>query len=183
MKIQVKFNVKEVCNNLLEDKLKELGYSFKLGAFGEVEITQALNDKEKKEVMALLNSYGMNVVNDQQTIIVQRVKAIIEDLILHEPTAMKLNISEFLKEKLPYSYTHLSRIFSENMHISIEKFVILKKIEYVKELLIEQNLSLTEIAHQLNYSSVAHLSKQFKNTTGFSPSHFIKLKKRIENNA
>ncbi len=183
MKIQVKFNVTEICNNLLEEKLKVLGYPFKLGTYGEVEITQSLSDKEKQEMMAILNSSGMSVVNDQQTIVIQKVKAIIEDLIKHEPTAVKLNISEFLKEKLPYSYTYLSRIFSESMHISIEKFVILKKIDYVKELLIEHNLSLTEIAHQLNYSSVAHLSKQFKNTTGFSPSTFIKLKKQIKNNA
>lgn len=183
MKVQVRFNVEKVCNNLLKEKLKILGYTFKLGTFGEVEITQSLSKKQREELMDLLNSSGMRVVNDQQTILVQKVKAIIEEVVRHEPTAMKLNISQILKSKLPYSYTYLSRIFSETMHISLEKFVILKKIDYVKELLTEQNLSLTEIAHQLNYSSVAHLSKQFKNTTGFSPSTFVRLKKQIKNNA
>ena len=92
----------------------------------------------------------------------------------------KMNLSQYLEDKLPYSYIHLSKVFSEDTYMTIEKFTILKKIEYVKEMLSENRLSLSEIAYRLNYSSVSHLSNQFKKTTGLTPSYFLNLKKQVK---
>lgn len=180
MKIQVKFDFLTICNNLLATKLDHLGIKYNLIPPGDIEITQKLNKQEEAALFEALNSSGIEVVNDQQLILVQRIKDILSEIIRLDTYSERTKVSAYLEDKLPHSYNYLSRIFSEIAHMSIEKFMILKKIDYVKELLIQDNLSLTEIAYKLNYSSVSHLSRQFKKTTGFSPSKFIELKKRLK---
>ncbi|WP_179343993.1 helix-turn-helix domain-containing protein [Winogradskyella ursingii] len=182
MRLHVKFDIEKICKDLLSHKLDELGVNYNLSSFGEVEIMQTLNEKEKKQLQHILNNSGMKIVNDQNMIIVEKIKALITELIRQDATSAKIVVSDYIEGKLPYSYNYLSRVFSEVTYMSLEKYVILQKIDYVKELLMEQNLSLTQIAYKLNYSSVAHLSKQFKKHTGFSPSSFKELKKKLKNN-
>ncbi|WAC03147.1 AraC family transcriptional regulator [Lacinutrix neustonica] len=179
MKIQVKFDVQLICKNLLIEKLDQLGVVYRLNPPGGIEILQNLDKEQKVVLFHELNTSGIEVIGDQQLIRVQKVKEIISNLVRLDTFDESMKVSAHIEEKLPYTYSYLSRIFSETAHISIEKFLILKKIDFVKELLTEQNLSLTEIAYKLNYSSVSHLSKQFKNTTGFSPSYFLNLKKQL----
>ena len=112
-------------------------------------------------------------------IVVEKTKDLIVKLIRTTDGDNRMNISDYLEQHLPYSYTYLSRIFTEYTHMGIEKFFILKKIEFVKELLTTSNLTLTEISYKSGYKSVAHLSKQFKNTTGFSPTRFRTLKQKM----
>ncbi|MHA7056981.1 helix-turn-helix domain-containing protein [Aquimarina sp. M1] len=179
MKIQVKFDTLEICNNALKDKLDSLKLKYRLNTFGEVEILESLSQEERENLFEVLNTGGVETVSNHQMILVDKIKKLIVDLIESETSKEKVNFSEYLEQKLPYSYAYLSRIFSDLTHITLEKFIILKKIDYVKELLIEKNLSLSEIAYKLNYSSVAHLSNQFKKTTGFSPSSFVDLKHQL----
>ena len=182
MKVQVKFNFETICNNLIASKLDVLEIAYHLNPPGEIEILQKLTKEQTSQLLKELNSSGIEVVNDQQLILVQRIKELLNIIVRLDGSESRIKISSYLEEKLPYSYSYLSRVFSEVEHMVIEKFLILKKIDYAKELLTEDQLSLTEIAFKLNYSSVAHLSKQFKKTTGFSPSNFINLKRKIKSN-
>ena len=114
-------------------------------------------------------------IEDSKKIMVQKIKDVIRDMILNKENDVIVKTSVFLSEKLNHNYSYLSNLFSEVTYTSIENYVILQKIEYTKTLLVKQDLSLTEIAYKLNYSSVAHLSKQFKNTTGITPSAFQRI--------
>ncbi len=183
MKVQVKFNFETICNNLIASKLDVLEIAYKLNPPGEIEILQKLTREQSSKLFKNLNTSGLEVVNDQQLVLAQRVKELLNTVVLSADPNQRIKISSYLEEKLPYSYSYLSRVFSEVEHMVIEKFLILKKIDYAKELLVKDQLSLTEIAYKLNYSSVAHLSKQFKKTTGFSPSKFINLKRKIKSNS
>ena len=180
MKIQVKFNFEEVCNNLLLKKLNSLHIKYRMNSMGEIEILQPLSLVERQNLFNELNSDGVNVVDDPNLKMIYKVKSIIEELIKGEVVQQSHNLSYYLEQEIPYSYTYISKNFSEVTHMSIEQFFILKKIDYVKELLSEKKLSLSEIAFKLNYSSVSHLSNQFKKTTGFNPSQFLDLKKQLE---
>ena len=179
MKIQVKFDFETICKNMLSDKMNDLDIKYQLNTHGEIEILQSLNQEQRDLLFTTLNSSGIEVVNNQQTIVAQKVKNIIAKMVREEQLDEQFKVSTYIEGQLPYSYSYLSRIFSETTHMSLEQFVILKKIDYVKELLMEDRLSLTEIAFKLHYSSVAHLSKQFKKTTGFNPSYFVRLKKQL----
>lgn len=180
MKIHVKFDFQYICKNLLSDKLNRLNVAYKIHSTGEIEILQKLNIEEKELLFKELNSSGIEVINSQQMMIVQQIKIVITDIVRRESHGDKVKISEEITNKLPYTYSYLAKIFSDITHITIEKFLILKKIDYVKDLLIEDDLSISEIAYKLNYSSVSHLSKQFKKTTGFNPSYFVNLKKQLK---
>ncbi|WP_179022499.1 AraC family transcriptional regulator [Winogradskyella forsetii] len=179
MKIQVKFDFLSICNNLLSEKLVRLGIKYKLNSSSEIEILERLSPEDKMLLYKELNSSGIHVIDNHQSILVQRVKNILMEIIKLDNYNDDFKVSAYIEDRLPHSYSYLSRVFSEATFMSIEKFLILKKIDYVKDLLIEDGLSLTEIAYKLNYSSVSHLSRQFKKTTGFSPSYFVNLKKQI----
>ncbi|WP_047545522.1 helix-turn-helix domain-containing protein [Psychroserpens sp. Hel_I_66] len=179
MRIQVKFDVPKICNSLLIKTLSDLNIKYKLHTIGEIEILQRLNDSQKKSIFEALNSNHIQVISDQQLVIVQQVKEILTEIVRIENFEDDFKVSSYIENRLPYTYSYLAKMFSEHANISIEKFLILKKIDFVKELLLEGNLSLTEISYKLNYSSVSHLSKQFKKTTGFSPSGFMDLKTKL----
>jgi AraC-like DNA-binding protein len=123
-----------------------------------------------------LRKSGLELMDDKKAVLIEKIKNVIIELVHHSDELPKVNFSDYLSEKLHYDYTYLSNLFSEVQGITIEKFSIAHKIERVKELIIYNELSITEIAWKLNYSSVAHLSNQFKKVTGLSPSHFKKLK-------
>lgn len=175
MKIFVKFDFNTICNRILEDKLNELGLKFKIIGFGEIEFLEKLTEEKKEKLTVLLKYYGIEVVESQKTILVQKIKDTIVEMVFDSDESLNIKTSVYLAEKLGHSYGYLSNLFSELTYTSIENFIILQKIEYAKQLILTTDLSLTEIAFNLNYSSVAHLSTQFKNTTGITPSAFQRI--------
>lgn len=181
MIINLKFDFNILSKKVLCKQLDIMGISYTIQGLGEVEIKKMPNNITLKTIEKKLASYGIEIISDQQMALVQRIKDAITVLINDEDNYKKYNISTYLSEQLGYSYAYLSNIFSETTFTSVENFVILKKIDIVKSSIIENKLTLTEIAFKLNYSSVAHLSAQFKKTTGLTPSTFQKiLKKRKE---
>jgi AraC-like DNA-binding protein len=148
---------------------------YKILGFGEVELLKKLSPEESLALNVSLNDFGIEIVESQKGILVQKIKDAIINMVFNEDTDLKVKSSVYLSEKLGHSYGYLSNLFSEITYSSIENFIIIQKIEYSKQLLLNTELNLTEIAFKLNYSSVAHLSTQFKNTTGITPSAFQRI--------
>lgn len=177
MKAFLKFDFNVVTKKLLEEKLEELGVKFNIVGFGEVEFLETLKPEKMDEIILLLNSYGIEVIENQKSILVQKIKDLITEMVVQENNP-NIKSSVYLAEKLNHSYGYLSNLFSEVTYTSIENYIILQKIELAKQLIVNDKLSLTEIAYKLNYSSVAHLSTQFKNTTGITPTAFQRIIER-----
>lgn len=179
MKAFLKFDINILTKKLLEEKLNGFGVKFSIVGFGEIEIHEEINREKMEEITSLLAQYGIEVVENQKNILVQKIKDTISEIVFQENN-LNVKSSVYLSEKLNHSYGYLSNLFSEVTFTSIENYIILQKIELAKQLIVNDKLSLTEIAYKLNYSSVAHLSTQFKNTTGITPSAFqrIILKRR-----
>lgn len=181
MIINLKFDINILSKKVLCEELNALSVTYIIHGFGEIEITGMPSTLNMATIKEKLEAYGIEVISDQQLALIQRIKDAIAVLINNENNYKKYNISTYLSETLDYSYDYLSTIFSETTYTSIGNFVILKKIDVAKSLIIENELTLTEIAFKLNYSSVAHLSTQFKKTTGLTPSTFQKIiRKRKE---
>jgi AraC-like DNA-binding protein len=178
MRVFIKFDFNTICKRILEEKLDEFGIKHRILGFGEVEFLEKLSSEKLDSFSQSLNNYGIEIVENQKTILIQKIKDTIVDMVFNEDTDVNVKSSVYLSEKLGHSYGYLSNLFSEVTYTSIENFIILQKIEHTKQLIISSELSLTEIAFKLNYSSVAHLSTQFKNTTGITPSAFQRIIKR-----
>ena len=164
------------CKLAVKDELKKLGLHFIVVDLGEVEIMEKITF-EKRELLkqGLLNS-GLELMDDNKSIMIEKIKNIIIDMVHHSEEIIKINFSDFLSEKLHHNYTYLANQFSEVQGTTIEHYIIAHKVERIKELIIYGELNVTEIAWKMGYSSVAHLSSQFKKVTGLSPSHFKQLK-------
>lgn len=174
MRIFTKFDFNAVCRRVLEDQLNNLGIRYRVIAFGEIEFLEIVSKEKMKELTAALGEYGIEIIENQKTVLVQKIKDTIVEMVHSEETP-NVKASVYLAEKLKHSYGYLSNLFSEVTFTSIENFIIMQKIEHAKNLIIKNNLTLTEVAYQLNYSSVAHLSTQFKNITGITPSQFQRI--------
>lgn len=174
MKMYVKFDFNALCKKILDEKLKEHGLKYRLLNFGEVEFYESLTQEQHNIFKKNLEDYGIEIIESQKTALIQKIKDAIVELVFSEET-IQVKASIYIAEKLNHSYGYLSNLFSEVTYTSIENFIMLQKIEYAKELIISNKQSLTEIALKLNYSSVAHLSTQFKNMTGITPSQFQKI--------
>jgi len=169
------------CKLAVRDELKKLGLHFIVVDLGEVEIMEDIS-MEKREMLKIgLLASGLELMDDKRAILIERIKNIIVEMIHHSDEVIKVNFSDFLTEKLNHNYTYLANLFSEVQGSTIEQFIISHKVERIKELMIYGELNITEIAWKMNYSSVAHLSSQFKKVTGLSPSHFNKLKDKRRN--
>ncbi|WP_264521404.1 helix-turn-helix domain-containing protein [Flavobacterium sp. N1994] len=180
MKLFIKFDFNAVCRKVLEEKLIKYQIKHKIIGFGEVEILEKVETNIFSELTEELKEYGIEIIENQKSILVQKIKDTIIEMI-HNPELVPLKSSAYLVEKLGHSYGYISNLFSDVTYTSIENYIILQKIEYAKQLMVTSELSLTEIAFKLNYSSVAHLSTQFKNVTGITPSAFLRIiKKRRE---
>lgn len=164
------------CKIVVKQELKKLGLHFVLVDLGEVEIMEDLDNSLLEQLGASLKKAGLELMDNKKAILIEKIRIAITDMIHHSDEHIKTNNSDYLSEKLNYDYDYLSKLFSEMKGITIQQFIIIHKIERVKELLIYDELSLTQIALKMHYSSVAHLSNQFKKITGFSPSQFIQLK-------
>ena len=160
----------------VKEELKKLGLHFIVVDLGEVEIMETISlDQREKLKLSLLES-GLELMDDKRAVLIEKIKNTIIEMIHHSDEMIKTNFSDYLSEKLNHDYTYLANLFSEVQGTTIEHFIINHKIERIKELIIYDELNITEIAWKMNYSSVAHLSNQFKKVTGLSPSHFKQLK-------
>jgi len=163
---------------VVKDELKKLGIQYVVVKIGEADIIEELSPEQVKQLDIALKKSGLLLMDDKKSILVENIKSAIIELVHYTEDQIKVNLSVYLSEKLNYDYTYLANLFSETKGITIEKFYLTHKIEKVKELIVYDELNLTEIAFRMHYSSVAHLSNQFKKFTGLTPSHFKKLKNR-----
>jgi AraC-like DNA-binding protein len=161
---------------VVKDELKNLGLHFIIVDMGIVEIMENISAKQHEQLRVSLHKSGLELMDDKKAVLIEKIRNVIIEMVHYSDELPKTNFSDYLTEKLNYDYTYLANLFSEIQGTTIEKFIILHKVERVKELIIYDELSLTEIAWNMHYSSVAHLSNQFKKITGLTPSHFKKLK-------
>jgi AraC-like DNA-binding protein len=164
------------CKMVVKDELTKLGLHFIVVDLGEVDIMEDISSQVREELKNALISSGLELMDDKRAILIEKIKTIIIAMVHHSDELIKTNFSDYLSRKLAHNYTYLANLFSEVQGTTIEQFTILHKIERIKELIIYGELNITEIAWKMNYSSVAHLSNQFKKMTGLSPSHFKQLK-------
>lgn len=166
------------CKMVVKSELDKLGINSARVELGEVEIIDKISKNQLDNLSVALKLTGLELLDDNNLILVEKIKTIIIELIHYSDTQIKLNLSDYLSEKLHHNYTYLSNLFSEVKGTTIEQYYLANKIEKVKELLVYDELNLTEIAWKLHYSSVSHLSNQFKKMTGLTPSHFKNLKNK-----
>ncbi len=160
----------------VKEELKKLGLHFILVELGVVDLMEDITPEQRDQLKAALQISGLELMDDKKAMLIERIRNIIIEMVHYSRELPKTNFSDFLSEKLDYDYTYMANLFSEVQGTTIEKFIIAHKIERVKELIIYDELNLTEIAWLMHYSSVAHLSNQFKKITGLTPSHFKQLK-------
>jgi len=166
------------CKMAVKAELSRLGLHFIVVDLGEVEIMENISMDQREQLKIGLRNAGLELMDDKRAVLIERIKNVITEMIHYTDDVPKVNYSDYLSAKLDYDYTYLSNIFSEVKGITIQQFIIMHKIERAKELLLYDELNLTQISYKLHYSSVAHLSNQFKKITGLSPSQFKQLKHR-----
>ena len=164
------------CKMIVKSELENLGVKSIIVELGEVEIAGDLVPKLRQDLKSALLKYGFELLEDTKSILIEKIKNIIVEMVHYSEEPLVVNFSNYLSEKLNYEYNYLSNLFSEVKGITIEHYIIAHKIERAKELLVYDQLTLTEIAEKLHYSSVAHLSNQFKKVTGLTPSFFKNMK-------
>ena len=176
MKLYIKYMVSSRCKMAVKEELKKLGLHFIVVELGEVEIMEKLSLEQRELVKEALLRSGLELMDDKRAMLIEKIKNAIIQMVHHSDEIIKVNFSDYLSEKLNHDYTYLANLFSEVQGTTIEQFIISHKVERIKELIIYGELNITEIAWKMNYSSVAHLSNQFKKVTGLSPTHFKQLK-------
>jgi AraC-like DNA-binding protein len=168
----------QCCKIVVAKELKKLNLLYSSLELGEVRLTKSITINQRTQLSNVLDVYGLMLMENVDAILVEKIVVIIVTMIYETRSAPSLNLSEFLSRRLKKEYKYLSLLFSKTKGVTIEQFIILHKIERVKELIAYDELSLTEISYQLHYSNVAHLSNQFKKVTGLTPSFFKKNKNR-----
>ena len=182
MKLYIKYMVSLRCKLLVKEELKKLGIDCVSIDLGMVEIQGEITEEQLEKFEKNLKKSGLELLDNKRDILVEKIKSVVVEMIHYEDEVPKVNDSDYISKKLGYDYTYLSNIFSEVKGTTIQQYIILHKIEKAKELLLYDELTLTEIAHKLHYSSVAHLSNQFKKVTGLTPTYFKELKEKREKN-
>ena len=170
------------CKMMVKEELKKLGIKYRLVDLGMAEIFDDITLEQRELLKKNLLRSGLELLDDKRSILIEKIKNLITEMIHYSNELPKVNYSDYISEKLGYDYTYLANTFSEVKGITIQQFIIINKIEKVKELLLYDELNLTEISYKLHYSSVAHLSNQFKTVTGLTPSFYKTLKKKRKNN-
>jgi AraC-like DNA-binding protein len=169
------------CKLFVKNELEKLGLNYVRIELGEVEVKEHIPESQRELLNASLRMAGLELIDDHKSVLVEKIKTTIIDLVYHNDKQLKINLSDHLCEKLNHNYTYLSNLFSKSNDTTIEQYYLEHKIEKVKELLIYDELNLTEIAFDMHYSSVAHLSNQFKKMTGLTPSQFKNLRHKGRN--
>jgi len=182
VKLFIKYMVSIRCKMLVKAKLERMGLHYTNVELGEVDILEDITPGQRDQLNRSLKKAGLELMDDKKAMLVEKIKNVIIEMIHYSDELPLTKYSVFLSEKLNYDYTYLANLFSEVRGITIEQFIIIHRIERVKELLVYDDLNLTEIADKLHYSSVGHLSNQFKKTTGLTPSHFKQMKEKRRNN-
>ncbi|KKL99791.1 hypothetical protein LCGC14_1810890 [marine sediment metagenome] len=178
MILHIKHMVSIRCKMVVKQELRKLGLHVVILDLGTIEILEDISLKQKRQLAKNLKVFGLILLEDKRNILIKKLKSLITDMLHFSDEAHKVNYSEYISQKLGYDYTFLANTFSEVQGITIQQFIILKKIKRVKELLLHDDLNLTEISYKLQYSSVSHLSNQFKKITGCTPSYFKKKRKK-----
>ena len=169
------------CKMVVKEEFEKIGLPVLTLDLGQVEVLGQVDDEQYQCLRANLLSLGFELLDDVKSILIERIKNVIIDMIHFSREVPKMNYSEYISGKLNYDYTYLSNVFSANRGITIRQFIIINKIEKVKELLFYDELNLTEISYRMHYSSVAHLSNQFRKVTGLTPSAYKQLKEKNRN--
>lgn len=172
MKLYIKNMVSLRCKIVVKEVFEKIGIHYVVVNLGEVEVGEKITDWEYQLIKVSLSHYGLELLDNQRTMLIEKIKHVIIQMVHYSDEQIQNNFSDHLSNKLRYDYTYLSNIFSASEGITIERFIICHKIERVKEFLICNELSLTQIAYKMHYSSVAHVSNQFKKITGVTPSVF-----------
>ena len=167
---------------MVKQELKKLGLNYVIVDLGMVEILEDISQEQREQLKKNLLRSGLELLDDNKSILIEKIKNVIIEMIHYSDEIPQVNYSEYIAEKLDYDYTYLANTFSEVKGITIQQFIITHKIEKVKELLLYDELNLTEISYKLHYSSVAHLSNQFKKVTGLTPSFYKQLKQKRKKN-
>ena len=178
MKLYIKYMVSNRCKMVVKEELNRLGLRFIIVDMGVVDSMEDISAGQREQIRIALLKSGLELMDDKKAILIEKIKNVIIDMIHYTDELPKTNFSDYLSKKLNHDYGYLANLFSEIQGTTIEKFIISHKIERVKELIIYDELNLTEIAWKMHYSSVAHLSNQFKKNTGLTPSHFKQLKEK-----
>jgi AraC-like DNA-binding protein len=178
MKLYIKFMVSLRCKMIVMQELHKLGLKYVALDLGMVDILEDITEEQRVLLKRNLLKSGLELMDDKRAILIERIKTVIIEMIHYSDEIPTVNYSDYISEKLEYDYTYLANIFSEVKGVTIQQFIISHKIERVKELLLYDELNLTEIAYKLHYSSVAHLSNQFKKVTGLTPSFYKTLKRK-----
>jgi AraC-like DNA-binding protein len=164
------------CKMAVKEELKKLGLHYIVVDLGEVDLMEDLSGEQREQLNMGLKNSGLELMDDKKAILIEKIKTTIIEMVHYSPDMIKVNFSDFLSEKLHHEYKYLANLFSEVQGTTIEHYMIAHKVERIKELIIYDEMNMTEIAYIMNYSSVAHLSNQFKKATGLSPSHYKQLK-------
>jgi len=178
MKLYIKYMVSIRCKMVVKSELEKLGLHYIVVDLGHVDVKENITAEQREQLKAALLKSGLELMDDKKAMLIEKIKNVIVEMVHYSDDVPRVNFSDYLSEKLNYDYTYLANLFSEVTGITIEHFIIAHKIERVKELLLYDELNLTQISYKLNYSSVAHLSNQFKKVTGLTPSFFKKLKEK-----
>ncbi|HOY20216.1 MAG TPA: AraC family transcriptional regulator [Haliscomenobacter sp.] len=181
MKLYIKYMLSNRCKMAVKEELKKLGLHFVVVDLGEVEIMEELSSEQHWQLHAGLHSVGLELMEDKKGVLIEKIKKAVVDMLDQREGMDKVNFSDFLSEKLEQEYAYLANLFSEVQGITIAQYIIAQKIERIKDLILFDQLSITDIAWKMNYSSVAHLSNQFKKITGLSPSQFKQLRNHRRN--
>lgn len=176
LKLYIKYMVSVRCKMAVKEILKKLNLHFIVVELGEIEIMENLSTEELQNLSLLLKEVELELMDDKRAILIEKIKNVIIEMVHYTEERPRTNFSDYLSDKLKHDYTYLANLFSEVTGTTIEHYIIAHKIERVKELILYDELNLTEISYLMNYSSVAHLSTQFKKVTGLTPSHFKQLK-------
>ncbi|MBU0942280.1 MAG: AraC family transcriptional regulator [Bacteroidetes bacterium] len=175
MKLYIKYDGIVACRVILQEQLERLDIKYQLLDLGEIEISGVVPPDVMAELQQSLNRYSIFIVDNEKSQLIQRIKDTIVQMIYENEKLPSVTISQYLSDKLNFSYGYITNIFTEHTYSSIENFIIIQKIERAKKLIIEEQLTLTEVSYKLNYSSVAYLSSQFKKVTGLTPSAFKRI--------
>ncbi|MBF6641947.1 helix-turn-helix transcriptional regulator [Flavobacterium sp. J49] len=181
MKLYIKYMVSLRCKLLVKAELKNLGLHYTTVELGIVEIMENITAEKREKLKTALLASGLELMDDKKAMLIEKIKIVITEMIHYNDELPKVNYSDYISKIMGYDYTYLANIFSEVKGITIEHYIIAHKIEKVKELLLYDELNLTEISYRMNYSSVSHLSTQFKKVTGLTPTFFKNLQEKKRN--